>query len=272
MSKNTCISLIAALTAGLLAVACGDPGQDESVESVQEALELENGGFDMTDEEPAFGLPDLDWASVDVADLAQIPEEPEAEQYTGMQTIPGGKQPALLCRHGFLKGVWKPFKTGKPFGKFRGKWVRADGKVDGFLAGVYGKNMAGERVFFGKYIDPEGKARGLLKGHWGNGYFRGRTHGVHGVNGQMAGVYAKGEFKGHWRAFCARCQPICRPGFKHIPGTCYCVPIAVVPCKKGQCPGGMFCDACPQPPACKLPGVKCPAVCGPPVCKRIPLP
>ena len=144
--------------------------------------------------------------------------------------------------------------------------------MDGYLKGIYGVNKLGHGVFLGKYIDPQGKARGLLKGYHGKGFFRGVWHGVHGGKGVLRGVYGKGVFKGAWRAFCPTCKLTCKPGFFQPKGACICVPKLFVPCKKGKCPKGMFCDPCPKPLACLKPGVKCPAVCAPPTCKKLPMP
>ena len=55
------------------------------------------------------------------------------------------------------------------------------------------------------------------------------------------------------------------PGSPRHPGACYCVTLPAS--KKGPCPTGRKCDLCPKPAKCKLPNVKCPAVCGAPACR-----
>lgn len=257
-----------------LALACGGPENDESVEGIQNALELSDGGFDMDDELPAFGLGELDLQDIDVNQL-QVVEEPNLETYTGVAADPGTSQTlpgtqSNPCPHGFLKGLWAPVAKGKDVGVFKGKWVTQNGKVQGWLKGIYGKNKLGHGVFFGKYIDTTGTFMGLLKGFYGNGYFKGVWHGKAGLDGALLGVYAKNTFMGKWTGFCPQCTLSCKPGFQKLPGHCFCVPSSIVPCKAGQCPAGQYCDPCPLHPACKV-GAVCPAVCGYPVCKAKPL-
>jgi len=270
MKTRTITPIIAVMAASLLLWACGTEQPEDSITAAQDALEQNNGGYDLTDEAPAFGSANLDGSPVDVSHMT-VPEEPGVDAFTGV--APGQSMATLPCRHGYLKGVWRPFVAGRPFGMFMGKWVTANGKVDGYLKGIYGRNLMGNGVLFGKYIDPQGKARGLLRGQYGNGYFRARWHDISGIRGALRGVYAKGTFRGLWRAFCKPCKLLCKPGFKAAgPGKCFCVPAKVVPCRKGQCPTGMFCNPCPRPAKCKAAGVKCPAVCAPPVCMKRPLP
>jgi len=269
---NKMLPIVAMISAMALVLACGGMEPEDSVAGIEEALELEDGGYDMGDELPQFGLPDLDDLDIDIAGM-DIPEEQGLDEFLGLKPPASGKKLPPPCPHGYLKGVWKPIAKGKPLGVFKGKWVTANGKVHGHLKGIYGKNKLGHGIFFGKYIDKTGKFKGLLKGHYGNGFFKGRWHGVKGGLGGMHGVYGKNVFKGKWTAFCnAKCNSVCKPGYKRALIGCYCVPANVVPCKKGQCPKGMKCDPCPKPAKCKLPGVKCPAVCAPPVCRALPKP
>ncbi len=273
MKMNKFLAVVAVLTSGLLVLACGglEP-VEESVETMEEALEQPMGAMDMGDEHPSFADPTLDNLPLDVANMA-IPEEGGLEQYTGVMPKTTSKKPPLLCPHGFLKGKWKPFKPGAKAGKFIGKWARSDGTALGHLRGFYGRNKMGHGVFFGKYIGLKGKFKGLLAGRYGKGFFRGRWIDKSGVRGKLRGVYAKGVFKGRWVRFCKLCKVTCKPGFKPgvtAWGKCVCLPPNVVPCLKGKCPKGMFCKLCPVPPKCKLPGAKCPSVCAPPVCKKLP--
>ena len=275
MKTKNFFAVVAILSAGLMVLACGgiEP-EEESIESLEEALEQPQGNLDQGDELPAFGMPELNQVQVQVADLV-IPEEPGLDSFTGVLPQDNGKKKVPLCPHGFLKGQWKPFKQGAKAGKFFGKWVNAKGTVHGHLKGFYGRNKLGHGVFFGKYIGLKGKFRGLLAGRYGKGFFRGRWLDKSGVRGRLGGVYAKGEFKGRWVEHCKVCKVTCKPGFKPAVtgwGKCVCLPPQVLPCIKGKCPKGMFCKLCPMPPKCKLPGAKCPAVCHPPVCVKLPPP
>lgn len=284
MRTRTLTLTIGALSLALVLGACGgqEPIEDDPA-SVQESLELDDtGGYTMTDDVPAFGMPDLDTLDVDPSQI-EIPELPEEMQTIAGQ-VPHPKSFIPPCPHGLLKGVWKQLKPG--VGVFHGKWVTANGKVKGHLKGIYGQNLKGQRVLFGKYIDVTGTFKGLIKGRYGKGFFKGRYHGVHGAKGVLMGAYGpakcvkassgakkclpgKGKFVGKWRSFCPKCKILCKPGFKPAPnGKCFCIPAKVVPCIKGKCPKGMYCDPCPVL-KCK-PWMNCIAVCGPPVCKKLP--
>ena len=264
------LPMVAMVAAAALMMACGGLEPEASVEGISEALELEDGGYDMQDEMPAFGLLDLDDLDVDVSGL-DTPEEGGLEAFLGVQ--PSSKKLPPPCPHGYLKGVWKRLNPNKSLGVYKGKWVTANGKVEGWLKGVFGMNKLGHGVFFGKYIDKTGKFKGLLKGYYGNGFFRGRYHGKSGGIGELRGVYGQNVFKGKWVSYCnAKCNSVCKPGHVRAPYACFCVPAKLPPCQKGKCPTGMKCDPCPKPAVCLLPNAKCPAVCGAPVCKPLPKP
>ena len=273
MNSKNLFAVMAILSAGLLVLACGglEP-EDDSIETTEAALEQPMGDMDMGDEIPAFNDATLNQSAVDVSNLA-IPEETGLESYTGVMPDNSKQKKPPLCPHGFLKGHWKPFKPGAKAGKFKGKWVNAKGTVHGHLKGIYGVNKMGHGVFFGKYIGLKGKFKGLLAGRYGKGFLRGRWIDKSGVRGKLRGVYAKGVFKGRYVQFCKLCKVTCKPGFKPgvtAWGKCVCLPPNVIPCLKGKCPKGMFCKLCPMPPKCKAPGVKCPSICAPPICKKLP--
>ena len=119
-TKRACCWMTMAAV-GLLLSACG-ANEPVTAEDIAESLELENGGFDMNDEMPAFGHVDLDALPVDVTALGDIPEESGVDLFTGKtQTKTPAK--AAPCPRGFLKGTWKPFVQGKPYGRYWGKWV-----------------------------------------------------------------------------------------------------------------------------------------------------
>jgi hypothetical protein len=288
MKTRTMMITISVLAAGLLLVACGgmEPQPEDSVESIQKSLELEeNGGYSMLDEAPAFGLPELDMVALDPN--LMVPELPE-EMMTEAGVLPNKSGVVVKppCPHGLLKGKWKQLKNG--YGVFKGKWASANGKVTGHLKGIYGKNLKGNGVFFGKYIADNGKAMGLIKGRYGKQHFKAIWHGVHGGKGVIHGAYGeakcvklpngtkkclpgKGVFVGKWRAFCPKCLVKCAPGFVQPPNHCICVPAKVIPCLKGNCPQGMYCDPCALLPGCK-PNMPCAALCAPPVCRPKPMP
>ena len=58
MRRNlvTAVSLLAVLALGACSTTEGTEGTEGSVSSIKSALELENGGLDMEDEQPGFGL------------------------------------------------------------------------------------------------------------------------------------------------------------------------------------------------------------------------
>lgn len=293
MKRQRLYSLISVTAVLLLMAACGGRLADDDLANIEESLEMESGGFDMEDELPMFGRADLD--ELPIEPIIEVPEEPGLDPYTGVQPqkqpqpqkqaqpqkqpqpqkqAQPQKQPLPpkppLCPQGFVKGLWTPLKP--DMGIFVGKWTDLKGLVQGHVMGIWGRNLLGHGVLFGKYVDKQGHFRGLIKGRYGNGYFRARWYGLYGLKGEVHGVYAKGVFKGKWRMFCPLCKVLCKPGFKPVPAPtykCICVPIKVLPCKKGQCPKGMYCDFCPAP--CP-PGKICPSVCAPPICKPLPPP
>ena len=281
-------TLTGLLSLGLLLVACGgEEAVDESasVASIQDALELsDTGGFEMVDELPGFGLPDLD--GLDLAPDLEPPAPPEdLDNLAGiMPPDPNAPPPPPPCPHGMLGGHWKPLKPG--LGVFQGKWAGAGGKVVGHLKGIYGVNKAGDHVLFGKYISITGKFMGLIKGRYGKGFFKGRWFDKSGMKGGLMGAYGEakcvttpagdtkclpgaGNFVGKWIADCPMCKLSCAPGHVQPPGQCICLPASVVACVTGNCPTGTFCDPCPPLPGCD-PSTGCAAVCAPPACAPLP--
>jgi hypothetical protein len=124
------------------------------------------------------------------------------------------------CPHGPMRGVWRndPERQG---GVFYGRWATANGKVMGFLKGIYGKNDAGEKVFYGKMIDENGRFEGIMKGRYDNhpstdvvgansgGWFAGRWVDRNlNVRGHLKGEWMRsnrchgGFFRGHWAMAC----------------------------------------------------------------------
>jgi hypothetical protein len=282
-----------ALVVSLLLVSCGgDQTEDsDSVEAIQESLELEQaGGFDMLDELPLFDMPELN--KVPLQPTLTVPELPsDLNELAGIMPADGSlpqPPPPPPCPHGLLAGAWKHIKNG--FGVFYGKWAAPDGTLVGHLKGIYGKNLKGENVLFGKVIALDGKFIGVIKGRYGMGFFKAALFDPNGMKGELMGAYGKakcvpdastgaakclpgaGHFVGKWRLFCPLCKMMCTPGFVPAPdGKCICVPVQVIPCQMGQCPQGMFCDLCPPLPGC-TPDQPCIALCAPPVCRHLPPP
>jgi hypothetical protein len=267
-ARNLMIA-VASLTLTLSACGGEQQTQSDSVNTVKQSLELENGGLTMDDELPRFGLQDLDEADVDPG--LTLPEPP-VDPGVLPPAPTDGSQPAALppppCPHGVLIGKWLEVKNG--YGMIEGKWAAEGGKVVGHLKGIYGKNLKGEGVFFAKTIGLGGAFVGLIKGRFENNFYKGRWFDSNGLKGDLAGIYGGGKVLGMWTAICPKCQTQCQQGFVPAPdGTCLCVPAGLVPCKLGQCPQGQICDICP--PAC-APGVTCAATCGAPTCVPLPTP
>lgn len=122
--------------------------------------------------------------------------------------------PPSACPHGLMRGVWAnhPERAG---GFFLGKWGTPDGKILGFIRGIYGTNDAGDKVFFGKMIDLNGRFEGLVKGEWGTGdsehggWYAGRWVDRNlGIRGGLKGNWERsphcngGFFRGEWAKSC----------------------------------------------------------------------
>lgn len=121
------------------------------------------------------------------------------------------------CPRGFLAGYWQQ-RAGddRDGGWFRGRLANADGRTRAFIAGRFGVNDAGERVFRGKIIGWNGNILGLVGGHYvpngdGSGHFMGRwvtRNRVH--HGELKGRYESipgrgaGFFQGVWEKNCVR--------------------------------------------------------------------
>lgn len=124
------------------------------------------------------------------------------------------------CPKGLVGGFWK--RLNAKGGIFGGKWMAANGKVDGKLFGIWGKRNNGDRVFFGTYVSGDKAFKGILAGHW-KPFPKGGAKQVHGgsfvghwvgkgggVDGMLKGLYGdgdeqsdgKGFFKGVWHAAC----------------------------------------------------------------------
>jgi hypothetical protein len=121
------------------------------------------------------------------------------------------------CPNGFARGAWV-VRDSLP-GAMRGVWLAPNGNTLGHLLGHFGRNAAGDNVWFAKIIGIEGRAIGLARGTWTpnadpnmpGGTFMGRfvTRRVGG--GEIQGRYvpgragdggAAGSFEARWRSDC----------------------------------------------------------------------
>lgn len=123
--------------------------------------------------------------------------------------------PPFPCPHGFLGGLWLNDPE-RPGGVFFGKWATENGRVRGFLKGIYGQNDQGQNVFFGKMIDVTGRFEGIIRGQYGRhpdqengGWFAGRwvDRRLH-IRGGLRGEWRRsnrchgGFFRGVWAMHC----------------------------------------------------------------------
>lgn len=166
-------------------------------------------------------------ATFDVAELGQAHEitdvDTDGNSFAVIGLHPGQADP---CPSGFLSGIYRPLPADRPdtlgtgdqvrVGHFMGVWRTLDGRVGGFLRGVYGLNDAGERVLVGKYISPRGRFRGLIRGTWEPGagagdlaHFTGHWYGgaggaegVLGGDGHPVAGARGGWFAGRWATLC----------------------------------------------------------------------
>lgn len=135
-------------------------------------------------------------------------DDGNAVAFTAIYIVPNS------CPAGFLRGEWRnrPERQG---GVFRGRWATADGQVKGFIKGIYGRNDAGEKVFYGKMIDDNGRFQGIVRGQWENepginaGWFAGRWVDRHlDIRGALKGEWRRsdrchgGFFRGRWAMDC----------------------------------------------------------------------
>jgi hypothetical protein len=121
------------------------------------------------------------------------------------------------CHSGFLGGYWQSRVDDEHGGGwFRGRVTNEHGRLRGYMAGRFGINAEGNRVFRGKFIGGQGHVLGLLGGVYepagdgsGMGSFRGRWVNRNGdVMGVLMGRYESipghgaGFFHGRWQENC----------------------------------------------------------------------
>jgi hypothetical protein len=198
MTRTARISLFGTLILALAACSTASSPDDESIASVEAALELEDGGFDTeTPEAPMFGYEDFEQAWMDDLD-------PMTEPLAGDAPLvrPDQEPPEDACAHGRLQGRFRELRDGLGVG--RGRVLGPEGRVIGHMRFIWGTRRDGTHVAFGKVIDLEGRARGVFRGVAQDGEFHGRWVRRNGNHGVMAGRYFDprrlpgGVFAGRW--------------------------------------------------------------------------
>lgn len=109
------------------------------------------------------------------------------------------------CGAGFMKGRWA--RTSEHGGVFGGLWVQANGNREGYLAGRWGINDRGERVFHAKIVNLQGQFLARMAGTYGGGMYEGEIYGRGRVllgylKGRYTGEDGHGSFLGGWRQVC----------------------------------------------------------------------
>ena len=182
------------------AVGCSTAGtpEDDGVDAVQSALELDDGGFDLeTVEEPMFGIADFEsW----YADIDPLTETMDGD--APLELDPADEPPDGACAHGFVQGRYRHLR--ERMGVGRGRILNADREVIGHFRMIWGTRRDGTHVAFGKAIDLEGNARAVFRGVADDGHFRGQWARHNGNHGVMGGRYGNprripgGVMAGRW--------------------------------------------------------------------------
>jgi len=205
MKRNLKISTIIVAALFTLAAGCepesGDINMTEDeLQSEGYALEKSDGGFTPTD----GGLDEI-FADAGDDDGVTADDDWETPELCGLGS----------CPLGIIKGAWK--RKGPMGGVFAGNWISKQGGSAGKLAGIWGVNKAGKRVFYGKFIGLDNEFKGMIKGTYTPakatkpgiveaGIFQGQWSDAEGLPaGKLAGKYTvgpaggKGQFNGGWK-------------------------------------------------------------------------
>ncbi len=207
MIRNLTISTIILVAILGLAAGCEPENNDinmteDELQSEQYALDKSGGGFTPTD-----------------GGLDAILEDAGEDDSDGVTSEDDWETPVLCglgsCPLGIIKGAWK--RKGPKGGVFAGNWISKKGKTSGKLAGIWGVNKGGKRVFFGKFIGLDNEFKGMIKGTYTPakatkpgiveaGIFKGEWTDASGKpGGVLAGKYTvgpaggKGQFNGGWK-------------------------------------------------------------------------
>lgn len=91
------------------------------------------------------------------------------------------------CAEGFVTGLRRTSRTadGREVGVLKGRIDTDDGRLRGYLRGVFGQRRNGAQVWFAKMIDDEGTFRGIVAGRYGEGRLGGL---IIAPNGKVEGV------------------------------------------------------------------------------------
>ncbi len=109
------------------------------------------------------------------------------------------------CGAGFMKGRWA--RTGPEGGVFGGAWLQVNGRREGFVAGRWGVNDAGEPVFRAKIVNGQGHFLAVMAGTYGDGVYEGEIYGrgrqvLGHVKGRYTAEDGHGSFLGAWKQAC----------------------------------------------------------------------
>jgi len=151
-----------------------------------------------------------------LTDLNGLHELVTADELGNKVLAVGFAKSKFDCPKGFIDGYWK--RLGLKGGVFGGKFVSDNGKLHGKLAGIWGVNKKGQRVFFGIYKGIDNVFRGFIKGKYQpvdlpgtdkveGGVFHGHFVGKSGLYmGSLKGFYTNkgghGKFHGRYREAC----------------------------------------------------------------------
>jgi hypothetical protein len=270
MRRITCHWIVGALLASGVAIGgCGDVPPDESsriddltVDDVERLLMRPESEIDPR-------LLELAVRPMTRDDEALLKRVPELESSGALRDLYPPSDPELprrllsQCAGGVAHGTWKQLEG--EMGVFYGTLRDRSEEAMGVLAGVYGFGRV-----MGLAMSRDKNLRFDLTGTISRGRVSMRLLDPQGqVVGQASGMVRGRHFCARWARYCHQpCEVSCAAGSRPDPsGACRCVPI---PCKRGECPDGMYCDTCPS--VCDDDAEVCMAVCGPPVCRPKPEP
>ncbi|MBI2894994.1 MAG: hypothetical protein HYY06_15675 [Deltaproteobacteria bacterium] len=200
-TKTTLMLLALAMATGCAATS------EESVASVEAALEEENGGFEMDENLDNTSIPNDELAALDDVmgtdeDIAALDVELVDDGDVAVEPI-DDVPPDGICNHGGLIGRYVSLRPGMGVG--RGRVYGADRNLVGHARFIWGTRRDGTHVIFGKYVDLDGRPIALFRGQADEGHFRGQWINSLGNVGVARGRYGDpdpttrgGVFAGRW--------------------------------------------------------------------------
>jgi len=152
-------------------------------------------------ESEPFGSHDFD-----ISELESLDEVYDIEGSDEQLSVVAFRVDTSVESNGFCHGCWgwKDEETGEGVRAFKGRWVSAEGHLQGHVRGHYGVDSDGEQVFFGKYIDRLGRFQGFLRGHYEVSSGEATGSGEQVELGRFWGNWldahgnALGDLRGHW--------------------------------------------------------------------------